>query len=104
MIGLSVSNCIRDIVEGKVMLADVQYIIGGTKIYNTADAIKVADIYKENYWSSDPDTAVGIFFNLYFYGKIVQPRVDGTPLPNILNGYWVDTTEDVEWVEEEVEK
>lgn len=75
-VGLSVSFCVRD-------------IIGGTNVPD-GDWSRVISLYRESYWSMNPDEGERICRLLVASGKIVQPRTLGKPAPNLVNGHWAD--------------
>lgn len=89
LIGLSVSFCIKDIIEGRKHLSDLDCIVAGTKIKDVDGLIRVADSYADTYWRKDPDVAKGILFWLYFNDKIYQPRLIDIEPPNIAQGHWI---------------
>ena len=74
LIGFSLSQCIRDILEGKVKEADVYALFTGTKFQTKADFQDVFDNYSHTYWRDNPKKAKAIFYRLLFAGKIFQAR------------------------------
>jgi len=88
MIGLSISLCIQEILEGKVKEEDVEWIIAGTSVDNLSGWAPVIKEYSETYWKKDPDEAEQILIRLISKQKILQPRLSGMPAPNISNGIW----------------
>ncbi len=89
LIGLSVSFCIKDIIEGKVHANDVDYIIGATAASDEADWRKVADLYCKTYWRKNPKVARAILEGFLWQGKIKQPRLIGKDPHNIHNEHWM---------------
>lgn len=81
MIGLSMSFCVKDILEGKVDLDEVEKIITGTKIKNEQDLEEVVKQYSEVYWRSNPPKAMEILAVLWGSGRIDQPRTRGEEPP-----------------------
>ena len=74
MIGLSLSLCVIDILEGRVSERDIEKIIASTKAESPEGWEDVIGIYKESYWSySDkfsPDDAEALTRSLLAAGKI----------------------------------
>ena len=92
MIGLSLSFCVKAILQGKVAEADVDLIVCGTKADNTVEMHNVLQAYKENYWYENPDEGVAIARRLLKAGKLFQPRLYNPDAElNIANGWWVRT-------------
>ena len=76
LIGLSVSACIRDIIENKVDEADVVAIVGGTDI-KPPGVEKLIESYSNmnrGPWKADPVRARHVFMRLWEEGRIIQPR------------------------------
>jgi len=101
-IGLSYSRCVRDIVEGKVDLADVLVIISRTD-FNPKDNEQWQDIWQgyrsrsgHNYpeWASytdeDEDRFRSVSIELVESGKFHEPRKFGVN-PKRLPWYWLET-------------
>ena len=94
MIGLSLSLCIRDILNGVYSIHDVVKIITGTRICTMEDFDHVCGDdkgYGAHYWQADPAAARRIFMNLLLLGKIDQPRLRDEATPNLQGGHWLDT-------------
>lgn len=62
-IGLSLSFCIRDIIEDKVNLDEVSHIEAGTCMPDVWALDRVINNYRKNYWRKDPDLAEDICDN-----------------------------------------
>jgi len=90
MIGLSLSMCIKDLIDDTKAFdqADVEYIISGTMIKDLDALRDVIGIYCRSYWSKDPLRAAGIALSLWERGVILQPRVMKMPPPNLSQGWW----------------
>jgi len=99
-IGLSLSRCVRDIVEAKVLYEDVLVIIARTDFdpHNDTQWTQIADGY---YYGglSYPEWADmqeqeqelrNVCIQLYDGGKLHQPRKYGAHPPR-LPYYWLDT-------------
>lgn len=98
LIGLSLSFCIKDILNGKVNLDNVAGIFTSTMIKSDDDLIMVIDLYCDTYWANpledDIDTfarATEVVRELMSSGRIFQPRVMGLEAVNFANygGHWV---------------
>ena len=92
-IGLSLSNCVRDLLDGKINIEDVQCIIAGTCIKdgNWNDLVK---IYSESYWYKYMEKDIWAVME-QLIPIIYQPRLVEKPAPNISKGYWIDLNKDV---------
>ena len=110
-IGLSYSRCVRDIVEGKVDIADVLVIIARTDFdpnnseqwqgiwegyaggSNRGSMIRMfagANPEWSNYGDEDEDLFRSVSIELYDSGKLHQPRKFGAH-PRRLPYYWLNT-------------
>jgi hypothetical protein len=88
MIGLSLSLCVADIINGEVPIDEVRYIIAGTCVRTAADLDDVIACYRETYWRNDPDGGERIVRQLFAEGKVDQPRLGGLVVPSIHAGHW----------------
>ena len=98
-IGLSLSRCMRDILEEKVDIADVLVIIARTDIdpHNDAHWNSIWDGYLYGGYSNPEWAGLeeheaemrDILINLYDTGKLHQPRQFGAH-PARLRQYWLD--------------
>lgn len=86
--GLSLSFCVKDIINGNVNVDDVEKIICGTKAETPKDWESVMRSYQGTYWKENPEAAVGVVIHLMELGKIIQPRVIGKPAPDPSSGWW----------------
>lgn len=89
LIGLSVSQCIREILEGKVDEQDVLLIVGGTKCTEPAHWANVKLGYSTSAWYADPERGCAILDRFVDQGKIYQPRVTDGVVPCHGNEIWV---------------
>lgn len=96
LIGLSISWCIQDIIEGKVPLSRVRYIVAGTKIETQKDFEVVCNAYTKGSWRKYSERARLIFQLLWDSQQIIQPRVNGHQAWNISNGHWAKIISNVE--------
>ena len=101
MIGLSVSRCIRAILEGEVRLEDVEKIIAGIRASDEEAWDFVIREYRERHWDLDPDGGEEICCQLIAKGKIEQPRLqDNWRLPVAADGsIWVSSEEEIQWAD-----
>ena len=89
MIGLSLSFCVQEILEGKVNIKDVEKIIAGTKIPTREDfAHLMFENYAPVYWKQNPKRGVLIALELWDRGLLDQPRTRGEEHPGINEGVW----------------
>ena len=96
MIGTSLSFCIKGILEGKVALDQVDYIIARTKCRSEGDWESLIKSYSTSYWEKDPDKARKILQRLLSEGKIIQPCLSDNPIP-IGCTPWVVSVDDIVW-------
>jgi len=104
MIGLSVSFCVRDIVEGRMPVADVEKIIGGTRALNDADWDEVISRYQRVFWREFPLRAAVVLRGLIAAGKVVQPRCNrrgSQAVPCLGRGHWVKDESEITWGHED---
>jgi hypothetical protein len=90
MIGMSLSFCVKDILNGEVDLKDVEKIIAGTNMPKRdifEEAIKTN--YAPVYWKKNPKKGVEIALELWDSGKLDQPRTRGEEHPGVYDGIWV---------------
>jgi hypothetical protein len=89
LIGLSLSLCIQDIINGKVNLEDIHHIVAGTCAKDDKDWDEVISQYRKIYWKRSPD--LGEFLARHFIGRgmVEQPRLDGGQACNIARGHWL---------------
>jgi len=95
-IGLSLSFCIRDIVEGKVAVEDVRFISAGTCARSKEDWLEVLNSYEKNYWYKQPLECIKLAQQFIVEGRIIQPRLeDQRPCGGggVYPSYWCDETE-----------
>ena len=93
-IGFSLGRCIRDVVDGKVLINDVAFIIAATSIHNINHLPNVIDNYREEYdylLGRDRELCIEIATELWNTNRILQPRRQGIvrhAQPE--NSVWVD--------------
>lgn len=89
-VGLSLSFCIKDILQGNVALEDVEKIITGTCCYDEQEWTEVLSSYCPVYWKENPTRALEIFWSLLDNKQIDQPRTRGELNPGNAEGWWRD--------------
>ena len=89
LIGLSLSLCISDIINGRVSEADVVSIESGTKAENDYQWAQLVDQYCKHYWHNDPDRARRLVSRFRAEDRIYQPRLTGGEARNISLGHWI---------------
>jgi hypothetical protein len=91
LIGLSLSYCVADIINGIVDKNEVAFIICGTNIRCNHDLEDVLNTYARYYWDNTSEsTELGKSVAREFYnrGMLLQPRVLGFTAPHIAEGHW----------------
>jgi hypothetical protein len=97
MVGLSLSACVRDIIEGRVNEIECGLIVAGTRFRNDEELEQVLNVYASSSWHSNPEEGIRVANRLIKAGKIVQPRlIDNGVELNIAHGHWVLTS--ANWV------
>ena len=76
-IGLSLTYCIRDIIEDKITVDQVVCIITGTKLHSDEEWDRVLRGSAEAHWKKNP--VAGMMIARYFKDKdlLIQPRLLG---------------------------
>ena len=87
-IGLSLSKCVSDLAEGRILDNEFLCIIAGTNASTPQQWGELIAGYASSYWHKNPEKAVEIVNRLLEQGRIVQPRTFGVPAPNIARGHW----------------
>lgn len=89
MIGLSLSLCVRDIIEGRAALREVSKIVAGT-CYPDRETFcdRLRETYCRTYWRRAPRRAHALAMRLWDEDKIDQPRLRGEDPPNVSAGHW----------------
>lgn len=94
-IGLSLSNCVKDILKGKIATTDIAFIICGTLITDRNSLFQVINIYGESYWKGHSLGEIfDVLTHLYLTGKIFQPRAIRIDTCNVAEGWWAETSLD----------
>jgi len=88
-IGLSLSFCILDVIDGKVPFADIEKIIAGTH-FTDRDHFHTGmkEGYCRTYWRKNPEYALHLAMALWDAGMLDQPRRRREEAPNIADGHW----------------
>lgn len=101
MIGLSLSFCVKDIIDGKAQLADVSKIISGTSCRTPEDWEQCLDRYRQVYWRHNPDLGESTARQLLDAGKVVQSKLVDGRVPLIFSGHWVSSEDEIQWSDAE---
>jgi len=89
-IGLSLSRCVADVINGVVKVEDINHIITNTCARDEHDWTTLIAGYCRSNWRANPVRAVRVVDLLRAAKKIVQPRVDDPDhFHSIRNGIWV---------------
>jgi len=91
--GLSLGFCVRDMVEQKISVDEVECIIAATNIVTVGDLRKVIDVYATTLWEGLGIEARRIAVELFLEQKVFQPRKEGLPvhgISNYMNCFWVE--------------
>ena len=88
LIGLSLSFCVTDIINGLVDRNNVIYIISGTRIRNGNEFSRLLDNYSQFYWQDNPELGREIATDFYNQGMLLQPRLVGGEPPEVFDGHW----------------
>lgn len=95
LVGLSLSKCVADIIEDKVDVNDVVFIIARTAIKTPEDMDYVMHRYRKSYWEKNPDLGEKIARLLFEDNKVTQPRLRGDePITNVY-GIWIIAKEEL---------
>ena len=101
IIGLSVSLCITDIINGHVNVDDVVKIIGSTRARNDDEWNAIIEIYKENYWRDKPAESEQLIRTFIAEKRVEQPRLQHNGhMPAIYDSIWVTSEDEIRWVDE----
>lgn len=93
-IGLSLSMCVKDILEGNVALEDVSKIITGTAFLTMEEAIKQ---YSLLIWYRYPQQDV-VRVVTALWPVVYQPRLENKDFPKYTPGkYWVTREQDIRY-------
>ncbi|MDD5059466.1 MAG: hypothetical protein WC516_10005 [Patescibacteria group bacterium] len=93
-IGLSISMCVKDILNGEVNIEDVYCIIAGTMIQDQKNWFVLVDQYGDSYWKKFSKEDIWATLE-QLIPIIYQPRLAGKQGPNISRGHWIDLNKDV---------
>ena len=100
MIGLSISECFADMASGRMNPANVEKVISHTAASTPAHWEWIIQCNRNKQWSrtGHPERAEDLFRKFLAEGRISQPRITGSHLPNIpRSGIWVDNEKEVVW-------
>lgn len=89
-IGLSLSLCMGDILDGKVDVNDIACIVTSTAFKSVDEAVEV---YYDSYWNTVPKVQVAYLLR-GIWPIIAQPRLYSPVIHRghmVCHGHWVDT-------------
>ncbi len=89
LVGLSLSFCVSDIINGLIDRNDVLYIISGTRVRNGNELADLINNYVRFYWQDNPELGREIALDLFNRGMILQPRLSGGDAPCVVEGRWL---------------
>ena len=94
LVGLSLSKCIDDILDGKVLEQEVIGIASGTTAKNLNEIEWVCQHYSERWsdggkYKARGEQGIAIAMRLFQAGKVYQPRLEGHSISR-RNGWWRD--------------
>jgi len=75
-LGLSLSLCIKDIIEGREVLEPDTVLVTGTKARTESEWNYLLQQYSILYWKADAEKAIEIVNKLKAEGRIVQQRLE----------------------------
>lgn len=92
-VGLSLSFCVRDILDGKVAIEDVAFISANTKCSLLEHWNGVLESYCNIYWRTNPNEGERIARHFINAGLIIQPRLEDRYLDiSSIREYWIDVS------------
>jgi hypothetical protein len=90
MIGLSLSRCIKDVIEGRMRVETIDRLVTGTRCVTEADWTECLNGYAQSYWRVNPQWAIRIVRSLRELGRIEQPRCSGRDPAYVAPGkHWI---------------
>lgn len=90
MIGLSLSDCVRDMANGLVPIERVALIVTGTRSELTGLDYIIAQ-YRQRFWYDQPAKCEAICRELFAQGRVFEPRTYRGEAPNSGKGNWTST-------------
>lgn len=93
LVGLSMSMCIKDVIEGRVNEEQIDFLITGTK-FATRKMLEThlegeGPTYTNTYWRKDPERGKALALKLWDEDKIVELRAFGFNPPQIGLAHWL---------------
>lgn len=98
MIGVSLSKCVADIVDGKVALDQVEVIYAGTSAKNERDWDTLIARYIQIGCWGDGEKACDVVKRLRHCNQIVQPRLWENPRRHTCDPHWIEDRDDIKWI------
>jgi hypothetical protein len=88
--GLSLSFCVRAIIDREITLFEIAGIISATKMESPEEAYEQ---YGKSYWSEASEDDVMVVLR-ELWPRVIQPRMYGLPHHNISKGIWLEVAHD----------
>lgn len=99
LIGLSLSKCICDVLDGRISVKQIDKIVARTRITDEYSLDSVMQSYRQSFWHRDPDRGERIARAMFKAGKIEQPRLhDNYTWPSNDEGHWVEREDQIKLV------
>ena len=104
LVRLSLSHCVKDILEGKIKEGEIKKIIARTNA-SPEQWNELIEEYKQSIWYKNPGEGEKIAQRLYDAGKIEQPRQKGEFLHDFdKHCYWISVDKEEDWRQKQIEK
>jgi hypothetical protein len=92
-IGKCLSDCIADIISGKVREEDILFILSETAAVTDVEWRWAIDQNRHGAWKDNPEEGEAICRRLIRAEKIIQPRLEGLKCLSLKNGIWLNVVE-----------
>lgn len=89
LVGLSLSLCIKDVLEGKICETQIDHLVSPTRWTTPEHLNDGLDAYARDYWQRNPMLGMQIARRLFSKGLVDQPRCTNNTHPGIAYGRWV---------------
>ena len=89
-IGLSLSFCVKDILDGKKKLDDVLCIVSNTAFDPARETEKLLDVYCRTYWKEKRTEAREILSHLLVSRRLIQPRLIDPDYSHRPDPIWIE--------------
>jgi hypothetical protein len=92
-IGLSLSMCVHDVINGQVGEDEIHAIVAGTAVETPEDMDELVESYRDTCWRDNPDMCEELARRLFDNGRVYQPRLEGKPAPKPVPLHWLGVVE-----------